>query len=298
MWRPGPRRPAGALNQRDAVQVIGSPRERPTTSSCGCGAPPREGRPGPLVKSTIAYRYSRPFDEEPQHRRQFSQIPAGRQCPRLDAGPKGGSATHRLTRAKNRVFSGATARNGPWLTRSRQLKPAGATPIPPKSSCPADRRGCANWCATTPSTVQRPVLHKDDNTTSAPGASPTPASEHEVIGLTTRVRPDAYLAPGRGSPLQEAVDRALPPDRINLIVAAVGRRPASHVPQHLRPPPGHALPRGTEGPKAPKRSATSPRGCREAALVKCGPHVCGADGLKLDAYVTLPLNYAAGQAVQ
>jgi len=126
------------LNQRDAVQVIGSPRERPDTSSCGCGAPPaRRAGPDHSWKSTSPIAYSRPFDENP------NTVVSSVKFPPADSvrgwmQDRKGEIRYAIALNKGKTsFSGATARNGPWLTSiSTSSNRWPSTPIPPKSSSP------------------------------------------------------------------------------------------------------------------------------------------------------------------
>ncbi len=288
------------LNLRDAVQIIGSPRERPDHLLVWVRRSAREeGRPGPLVEIDLTRRYSQPFDENPGGVLRSLPFPPADSVRGWLQDRKGEIRyAIGLNKGKTEFFR----RDGEKWTRVAidldQLKPLAVDSDPAQlfvARLTAEGlRELVRY--NTLDGTSGPVLHKDDKYDFGTGSIAYSASEHEVIGLSyARQAPThVWLRDGEAA-LQEAVDRALPPDRINLIVSRskegnrllVRSSSDSHPGTlYLIEPKEHAAtPIGNLAPWLPEKLLSPVRLTSFTAR----------DGLKLDAYVTLPLNYEAGK---
>lgn len=287
------------LNGLDAVQILGSPKARPDHLFVWVRRSARnDGRPGDLVELDLKRRFRTPFDQDYS---QVTTVPT----------PPGDSISAWLQDRQGEIRYAVTQTKGRFLLSRRDEKqwtplnvdldrqhPLAVDTDPHTllvaQLTPGGRRELVRLNTRDGSTG--PVLHTDEKYDFSTGRVIYSTDDKDIAGLGyLRQAPTNIWFRDEEAALQASVDAFLPPDRVNLIVSRsrdggrlLVRSSSDRHPGTLyavEPKAGQATTVGSLAPWLP-----------EALL---GPVMLttftARDGLKLDAYVTLPVNYVAGQ---
>lgn len=288
------------LNQRDSVQIIGSPRERPDDLLVWVRRSARdEGRPGPLVEIDVTRRHEKPFDEDWRIVKSTLLFPPGDSV-RSWLQDRKGEIRYAFSQTKGKpLFYRFDGRKWSLVNIDLdQFSPLAVDTDPTQIFVARLTAGGLRELVryNTVDGTSGPVLHTDEKYDFSNGSITYSASEHEVTGLTyARQAPTHVWLGEEEAALQQAIDRALPPDRVNLIASRSrdGTRMLVRSSSDRHP--------GTLYLVVPKAQNFVTIGNIAPWLPESllGPVMLttftARDGLKLDAYVTLPLNHEANK---
>ncbi|MBL9217407.1 MAG: S9 family peptidase [Opitutaceae bacterium] len=285
------------LNQWDAVQVVGSPKERPNHLFVWVRRSARDdGRPGPLVEIDVSRRNRKPFDQDIDLVVNSLEFPPGESVRNWMQDRKGEIRyAVSINKGKPQLFRRDDSKKWTLVNLElNELKPLAVDADPNQllvaRLTPDGLRELVRY--NTVDGTSGPVLYKDDKYDFGTGSISYSASEEEVIGLTySRHAVTHVWLRDEEAALQKAVDQALPPERVNLIVSRSrdGARllVQSSSDRHpgtlylVEPRANSAAVVGDLAPWLPEQLLGPVRFVTYPAR----------DGLKLDAYVTLPLNH-------
>ena len=287
------------LNGRDAVQVLGSPKARPDHFFAWVRRSARDdGRPGPLVELDLKRRFRTPFDLD------FTQVTSS------VAPPPGDSVSGWMPDRLGEIRYAVTQVKGKAVLNRRDEKQWTVLDLdldqyhPLGVDTDSDTLLVARLSVDGRRDLVRlntrdgrigPVLHTDEKYDFGTGQIIYSSDDRDIIGLTyPKQAPTHVWFRDEEAALQLAVDSCLPPDRINLIVnrsrdgaRLLVRSSSDRHPGTLylvEPKAGTAAMIGNLAPWLPEHLL--------------GPVMLTSftarDGLKLDAYVTLPANYTPG----
>lgn len=296
------KQPPRLLNENDVVTIISAPTARPDRLYVWVRQQARhEGAPGPLVEVNLAYRAARGFDVD------YGAMVAGTIDPPPGEGvsawlpDRKGEIRYAITHQGGQLILNRRERGGSWVPLDLDLDHFSPLGIDNDTNflfvarqTPDGLRELVRLDTRDGSTG--PVLYTDPKYNFSHGLLNLSGDRQQIasLGYSRQAPQQSSLTPEE-SALHQAIDEALPADRINLIVArsqddsrlvvrsASDRHPGSF---YLFEPGkrqltviGETYPWLQDAQLGPVRTMSYK----------------ARDGLLLDAYVTLPADYAPGK---
>jgi len=290
---------ASPVNQFDVVQVLGSPAARPDHLFVWVRREARHaGRPGPLLEVSLKRRLRAGFDVAPAHwQTSINEPDVDEVLGWLRDGA--GEIRYAFGHRKGVVNIHRREANGKWtavpidLDRDRPLAVDTTDPQSLLVAHLADDGACELVRYHTVDGTRGPAILRDEKYDFS-GASvlQRDGDEGGVVGLTyARQAPTTFWLRDEEHALQAAVDRNLPPDRVNLILGRNrgGNRMIVHSFSDRHPGSIYLVDLTTD---RIRQVADLAPWLPESLLgpVRLTSYIT-RDGLKLDAYVTLPAGH-------
>lgn len=299
-------RPPNMLNERDAVQVIGSPEARPDHLLVWVRQSARnEGRPGSLVEINVRRRANRGFDAD------FSQVRSTVPDPPGD-GVRGwmtdltGDVRYAVTHQDGRhSLYRREANNKTWTHVSLNLDETHPFAVDANPDVllvarltPAGLRELVRL--NTRDGTAGPVLHTDEKYDFSSGRLNFSEDRKELLSLRyPRQAPVQVAFTPEESRLLRSIDAALPPERINLIMSRSrdGHQLLVRSLSDRHPGTLYLFTYDSQKPSLTFNTVANLAPWLPEALLGSVRLMTykARDGLQLDAYVTLPLGHTAGK---